>query len=89
MSKMDLNQIGVDPQFTLPNIDSPFEESIEAFCHLNDEKSPMEKMKLMVMMSQKIVQEIETYYRHHQDTSNLVIDADQLLMILIYVLIRS
>jgi len=46
-------------------------------------------MKMMVMMSQKIVQEIENYYIDHQDKSNLVIDADQLLMILIYVLIRS
>jgi hypothetical protein len=89
MSKMDLNQIGVDPQFTLPDSQNPFQESIEALSYLNDEKSPMEKMKMMVMMSQKIVQEIENYYIDHQDKSNLVIDADQLLMILIYVLIRS
>lgn len=86
---MDLNQIGVDPQFTLPDTQNPFQESIEALSYLNDEKSPMEKMKMMVMISQKIVQEIEKYYIDHQDKSNMVIDADQLLMILIYVLIRS
>ena len=41
------------------------------------------------MMSQNIVKEIESYYEEKNETDNLVIDADQLLMILIYILIQS
>jgi hypothetical protein len=59
------------------------------------EKSPIEKMNLMVKISKSIVAEIENYYELPNDNiptidkSKLVIDADQLLMILIYVLAQS
>lgn len=89
MLHKDLSQIGVDELFTLPDKQDPYRESIDILKYLNDEKSPIEKMKMMVLMSQKIVQEIESHYINLQDKSNLVIDADQLLMILIYVLIKS
>ena len=76
MFHKNLKEIGVDELFTLPNSEDPFRESIEILKYLNDEKSPIEKMKMMVLMSQKIVQEIEVYYTDMQDKSNLVIDAD-------------
>jgi hypothetical protein len=89
MRNKSLLQIGVDEKFCLMEKAEPFKECIEIFKFLNDEKSPLDKMKMMVLMSQKIVSEIENYYINSNDKSNNVIDADQLLMILIYILIRS
>jgi hypothetical protein len=55
MYSKDLTEIGVDDLFSLPEKDDPFRESIEMFKFVTDEKTPMEKMNLMVVMSQKIV----------------------------------
>ena len=75
----------------------PFLDSIKLMKNLTKhlELNPNDKMELMVKISKSIVQEIENYYDIPNDKiptidkSKLVIDADQLLMILIYVLAQS
>jgi hypothetical protein len=62
MHDKDLKQIGVDESFTLQRNTDPFRESIYMLTFLTDDKTPMEKMKMMVMVSKKIVEEIEIYY---------------------------